>query len=395
MSYADFPTPPTIPVEPFRLSISDQDVDDLKQYIRWSRISKETYENLNAEEHTYGVTREWLAGMKDAWAGFDWRKQESRINKQPQFIAKLKNTDGREYDIHFAALFSKKADAVPIILTHGWPGCYLEFLPIMELVSGRYAPEDLPYHLIIPTLPGWLFSTQAPKDAEFYNPDIAYLFDQLMQGLGFGGGYVAQGGDIGSQVTAELGVLDACKMIHLNHKNISTPPPKIRQAHNIPDETPASFLQLLQKYAYGLEHGTRPSTVGLAIGSSPMALLAWIGEKYLAWSDADLSEETILTFASLYWYTDCFASSLYHYRYHYGIKRGGKSVDTEYYPTPTGYSYFPKEIVPTPVAWVEERVNLVWSREHKSGGHFAALELPEVLWKDIDDFVQENWEKYR
>ncbi|WVQ81621.1 hypothetical protein IAT38_003745 [Cryptococcus sp. DSM 104549] len=396
MAYADFPSPPTVPITPFRLSIPDKDIADLTQLIGLSRIPKETYENVTAEEHKFGVTREWLVKTKDAWASFDWRKQEDRINKQPQFTAKVQDSDGRDYDIHFAALFSKKKDAIPMILSHGWPGCYLEFLPLMELLRGKYSEQDLPFHLIFPTLPGWLFSTPPPIEREFGVKDVGILFDKLMKGLGFGAGYIAQGGDIGSYVTNELGKRhDACKIVHVNYRNLSNPPPGVQKAEGLPDYTPDDMMKWLQSYGYALEHSTRPSTVGLAIGSSPIALLAWIGEKYLAWSDKDPSEETILTIVSLYWFTDCFASSLYTYRYGMGIRRNLPRVEMEYQPCPTGFSLFPKELAPTPVKWVKEVANVVWSREHDAGGHFAALELPEVLWKDITDFVEENWEKYK
>ncbi|WVQ81624.1 hypothetical protein IAT38_003748 [Cryptococcus sp. DSM 104549] len=399
MSYADLPSSPTIPVEPYRLSIPDKDVSDLKTLLELGRIPKETYESVSAQENSFGVTREWIVAMRDAWVALDWQKQEARINSQPQFKAQVENKDGLKFDIHFMALFSKRKDAVPVILSHGWPGCYLEFLPMLGLVREKYNPEDLPYHLIVPTLPGWLFSSPPPTDREFSVKDVAYLFDQLMRGLGFGSGYVAQGGDIGSFVTNEMGKnYDACKMIHLNFKPMQSPPPKIKaemeKNHQLPKLTSELMLQGFQKFGYALEHGTRPSTIGITVGSNPISLLAWVGEKYQAAMGKAFNEEMVLTILSLYWYSDCFPSCIYPYRYFMGIRRNEPSVEKEYQPCPTGYSLFPREMTPAPVKWAEEVANIVWSKTHDEGGHFAALEVPELLLGDVEDFVKSNWSKY-
>ncbi|WVW79125.1 hypothetical protein I302_101090 [Kwoniella bestiolae CBS 10118] len=391
MPYSTPPFSPTISLEPFTLSIPDNDLDELKTLIRLSRLPKKTYENTHAEEKGFGVGREWLEGTKKYWLeGYDWRKQESRINSQPAFITTVTNSDGLEYKIHFAALFSKRKDAIPIILSHGWPGAFIEFLGLMEVVRSKYSEEELPYHLIFPSTPGYLFSSPPPLDREFSVRDVAYLYDQLMKGLGFGDGYMAQGGDVGSHITNELGRShNTCKAIHLNMRVFQSPPegtPESSQPWGIPE-----FLTRMQKFGYNLEHATRPSTIGLVLGSNPISLLCWIGEKFVEWSDETPPLDTILTFISLYWFCDTFPSSIFSYRYGFGSQRHVQSAEKEYQNTPTGYSYFPKEIVPTPVHFVKTAHNLVWSREHKAGGHFAALEVPETLLDDVEDFVKQVW----
>ncbi|WVQ72164.1 hypothetical protein IAR50_001709 [Cryptococcus sp. DSM 104548] len=383
------PHTPTVLIEPFTLHIPDSELHELQNAVRASRIAKQSYENVTAQENDFGVTREWLVNTKDEWLKFDWRKQEERVNAFPAFKARLRNKDGLDYSIHFTGLFSEKEDAVPVIFSHGWPGSFFEFIPLLELVSKRYTPSELPYHIVVPSLPGWLFSSPPPQDREFSVVDVGYLFNGLMEGLGFGGGYVAQGGDIGALVTNELGATyGACKVMHLNFYNIqpasSTPPP-----------SPDDLIEVFQKYAYALEHSTRPATVGLVVSSSPIALLAWIGEKYLAWTDQTPNTETILTLISLYWFTDCFATSIYTYRYGLGIRRhtSATKTSTEYQKCPTGFSYFPKEISPIPVEAAKKRSNIVWYREHDSGGHFAALEKPKELWQDVEDFLTVHWGK--
>ncbi|WWC64244.1 uncharacterized protein I303_106853 [Kwoniella dejecticola CBS 10117] len=393
-AYSKPPFEPTIPLEPFKISISNNDIEELKTLLKISRIPKETYENLDAEKKGFGVSRKWLVETRDYWLNqYDWRKHEARINAQPAYITTLKNKDGLEYKIHFAALFSEK-DAIPIILSHGWPGAFIEFLGLMEYLRERYTPAELPYHLIFPSTPGYLFSSPPPLDREFSVRDVGYLYNQLMEGLGFGSGtsgYIAQGGDVGSHITNELGrTYPDCKAIHLNMRVFLQPPEGTPEHDTTPFGVP-EFLVKLQKYGYNLEHGTRPSTVGLVVGSNPLSLLSWIGEKFLEWSDEDPSIETILSFISLYWFTDTFPSCIFTYRYGFGSKRDESSAEKEYNPKPMGFSYFPKEITPVPVHWVKTAHNLVWSREHKAGGHFAALEDPKRLWGDVEDFVAQVW----
>ncbi|WWC73311.1 uncharacterized protein I206_107278 [Kwoniella pini CBS 10737] len=393
MSYSKPPFEPTIPLESFKISIPDKDIEELKTLIKLTRIPKETYENIDSEKKDFGISRKWLIETKDYWLNqYDWRKNENRINAQPAFITKIKNKDGLEYKIHFAALFSKNKDAIPIILSHGWPGAFIEFLGLMEYLRERYTPEELPYHLIFPSTPGYLFSSSPPLDREFSVRDVGYLYDQLMKGLGFSEkGYIAQGGDVGSHITNELGRShSACKAIHLNMRVFLQPPKGTPENESQPFGIP-EFLNKLQKYGYNLEHATRTSTVGLAIGSNPISLLCWIGEKFLEWSDESPSLEIILNFINLYWFTDTYPSCIFTYRYGFGSKRDENSAEKEFNNKPTGYSYFPKEITPVPPHWVKTAHNLVWTREHKSGGHFAALEGPETLWEDVEDFVKQVW----
>ncbi|WVQ72163.1 hypothetical protein IAR50_001708 [Cryptococcus sp. DSM 104548] len=393
MSYSAFPTTPTLPVEPFRVAVPDADIDDLKTLLRLSRIPRKTYESVNADrENKFGMTTARLTELRDAWAKFDWRKQEQYINSHPQFIATSKTNDDKELKIHFAALFSKKKNAVPIILSHGWPGSFLEFYGILDLVKKQYSPETLPYHLIVPSLPGYAFSSPPPLDRDFSVQDIAFVFNNLMKGLGFGEGYAAQGGDIGSFVTNALGTYhEECRIIHLNFRLLLGKPTGSTGSESKPQDPLLPF----QTFGYALEQGTRPSTIGITVGTNPLSLISWIGEKYDACPDQPFSEERLLRFASLYWFTDSFPSSIYPYRYAFGINRHLSSAEKQFQKTPTGYSVFPYELFQPSEEALKGALNLVYYRQHKAGGHFAALGEPETLWGDVEEFIKENWDKYK
>ncbi|KAF1993185.1 alpha/beta-hydrolase [Amniculicola lignicola CBS 123094] len=379
--------------ESFELHIDKQKIQDMKTLIRLSPIAKETYENLHTDGR-FGVNREWMLDMKKYWLeAFDWHKHEDHINSLPNFKQEVTDDDGRTFNIHFAALFSKKKDAIPIALFHGWPGSFLEFLPIMDLLQKKYTPEDLPYHIIIPSLPGYGLSDQPPLDKDWRIEDTARIMHKLILSLGITS-YMTQGGDIGSFIARTIAVLyPECKAVHLNFMWM---PPSTSKTSLPTTNAENKSLQRLHDFintgsSYGLTHAFRPSTIGLALSASPLALLAWIGEKFLEWSDPSTrpSIDTILADITLYWLTDSFPTSIYTYRQDYTNTEEGYFHGLEKYKVekPMGYSYFPYELGPIPRSWAETTGRMVWFEEHGSGGHFAALERPEVLLRDVEGFV--------
>ncbi|KAI9053690.1 hypothetical protein LZ554_002643 [Drepanopeziza brunnea f. sp. 'monogermtubi'] len=392
--------PPSAPTQPtpFKVNIPDSDIADFKQLLKLSRVSKETYENVQTDRR-FGVSREWIMNAKKVWESeFDWKKSESYINTFPNFTIPV-TTEAGSFTTHFIALFSTSPTATPLLLLHGWPGNFLEFLPILALLKEKYTdPAQLPYHVIVPSLPGYAFSSQPPLDREFAVRDVALVMDTLMHNLGFssGSGYVAQGGDIGSVIAKVLGggEFPSCKAVHVNLNYIISAPPGLSETEQSFTEAEKKMLARGQAFittgaAYAAEHGTRPSTIGLVLGSSPLALLAWIGEKYLEWTDTDPSLNAILESVSLYWYTQTFESSIYTYRTRFLPKDQQPTI--AYVSVPFGFSNFPKEILPVPKSWAAAAGNLVFYREHDTGGHFAALEKPEVLLGDIEDFIAQVW----
>jgi microsomal epoxide hydrolase len=203
-------------LKPFELRIPEDEITRFKALLALSHISPETWENRQ-EDGRYGVSRAWLIKAQDVWLhSFNWRLQEARINAVPNFYATVTDERCGRFKVHFAALFSTREDAIPIVFLHGWPGSFLEFLPILTLLKNKYKPDTLPYHVVVPSLPGFAFSTGPPVDQSFGNKDCPRIIDGLMQHLGFGKGYVAQGGDYGALLCNALSsdTFPSCKAQH-------------------------------------------------------------------------------------------------------------------------------------------------------------------------------------
>ncbi|KAJ0416905.1 Alpha/Beta hydrolase protein [Aspergillus carlsbadensis] len=378
---------------PFTLHVPEQALTEFQQLLRLSPIGPKTWWNQDTTGK-FGVSREWLTNAKETWLStFNWRAHEVYINSFPNFKVPIADPEAGVVDIHFAALFSKKPDAIPILFLHGYPGSFVEFLPMLEILVGKYMPETLPYHVIVPSLPDYGLSGGASEDVEMTLDRAARILNQLMLDLGFGGGYIAQGGDLGSMLARIIAVrYDACKAFHVNMLVLN------------PDQKPGSLGDLTKTekehldrsnkwqqtgFAYALEHGTRPSTIGLVISSSPLALLAWIGEKHLEWSDPryPISVDTILAMTTLYWFTSTFPRALYHAELVRNVLAGKPHpISTE---KPLGYSLFPYDLVLLPKSWAEGLYpNLVAYRTHDKGGHFGSLEQPKAFSEDVEEFVE-------
>lgn len=390
MPYDTLPSNATLKPEEFTAHVSDSEIDDFKQLLKLSRIGPKTYENQNPDDYL-GISREWLVEAKDHWLNnYHWRKTEDRINSFNNYTVQIE-----DIKVHFVGLFSKKSNAVPIAFFHGWPGSILEFLPVLDLLRKKYNETDLPYHVIVPSVPGYGYSSGPPLDRRYRTEDAVRVLDQLMTGLGLSG-YLTQGGDIGSFISRVLGAkYDSCKAVHLN----------FCQGIPKPENTSIDGLSDIHKHgldrddwfetygnAYSKEHGTRPATIGLVLSSSPIALLGWIAEKFQTWTDTTPSLDDILDSVTLYWYTDSFPRCIYPYRQFFGKRPTFFHNDASLrIMKPTGYSFFPEELAGMPPSWVAETVNLVWTRTHTEGGHFAAMEKPELFLQDIEEFVKQVW----
>jgi microsomal epoxide hydrolase len=201
--------------EPFTLNVSDEDLSEFRDLLKLSKIGPTTWWNRHSD-HRFGVSHEWLTQAKETWlSSFDWRKHEENINRFPNFKIGIEDSDAGQIEIHFAALFSKNPNAVPVLFLHGYPGSFVEFLPMMQLLADKYTPETIPYHIVVPSLPDYGLSGSASKDVEMTLSRAARIMNQLMTELGFGTGYVAQGGDLGSMLVRILSVdYEACKAFH-------------------------------------------------------------------------------------------------------------------------------------------------------------------------------------
>ncbi|KAH7374487.1 epoxide hydrolase [Plectosphaerella cucumerina] len=342
----------------FTLRVPDRQIQDFKSLLTASNIGSETWYN-NHEDGQFGTSRQWLADAKIAWQKLDWRKQERRINSFPNFKTTVNDIEVGSTSIHFAALFSKKRDALPLLFLHGWPGSFLEFLPMLDLLKNKYTPDTLPYHVIVPSLPHYGLSG-GPLDVELTLEAAARILNQLMLDLGFGGGYGVQGGDIGSFLARILSAtFPECKAFHIN-----------MLAPGSQDE----ILSLDSVTQVELEH-----------------IQHMIGEKFLEWPDHryPLSLDTILTLVSFYWYTDTFQRSMYPYRALAASQAtGGLFTVPTSKEKPFGYSVFPAENLLVPEAWARQIYpNLALYKRNEKGGHFAALEQPEVFLQNVQEFI--------
>ncbi len=311
---------------------------------------------------------------------YDWRRCEARLNALGQFKTEI---DG--LDIHFLHRRSSRAGAVPLLLTHGWPGSVVEFFGVIDDLVEPEDPDAMAFHVIAPSLPGYGFSDK-PANTGWGVERIARAWTELMSRLGYTE-WLAQGGDWGAAVTTAIGQLapEGCRGIHLNMP-IGRPGP---DDMNSQDPKVLKALERLGFYqqwdsGYSKQQSTRPQTIGYALVDSPVALAAWILEKVFYWTDNDgspwdaLSMDQVIDDVMLYWLPATGASAARLYWESFADFGDGKVT------IPAGASAFPKEILPAPREWVERMLtNLVYWNEVAKGGHFAAWEQPELFAREL------------
>jgi pimeloyl-ACP methyl ester carboxylesterase len=367
-------------VEPFSIAIPDSALADLKRRLdatRWP--DRET-----VDDWSQGIPLEYVQELCRHWKDhYDWRTREARLNRFPQFKTVV---DG--IGIHFIHVRSKHPDAVPLIMTHGWPGSLAEFQNVIEPLADPTIHGGDPldaFHVVCPTLPGYGFSDKPTRPG--WNTDrISDAWHALASRLGYAN-YFAQGGDWGAAVTTQIGVRhgDACRGIHLNMPIV------------LPDPDTMGSLTDLEKRAlagrkhspawesgYSKEQSTRPQTLGYGLADSPAGQLAWIVEKFWSWMDCDghpehvLSRDELLDNVMLYWLTNSAASSARLYWESF------TRVNPDPVAVPAGISIFPKEIFQCSRRWAEKRfTRLVYWSELARGGHFAAFEQPEAFVREV------------
>lgn len=374
-------TPPVSDlVRPFTVSIPDAEIDDLKQ--RLSRTRWPDPETVG--DWSQGVRVENARALVDRWEhGYDWRRPESELNRHPQFLTEI---DG--LDIHFLHVRSKNPGAMPLILTHGWPGSVLEFLgligPLTDPVAyGGDAADS--FDVVVPSLPGFGFS-QKPRETGWNVSRVASAWAELMRRLGYTK-WVAQGGDWGAVVTTALGAMrpEGLAGIHLNTQYAF--PAHIPEALSPEERHAVATAALYAGELGGSNHlqRTKPQTVGFALADSPAGQAAWIYEKFQSKSDnSGLAEDALrmddmLDVISLYWFTNSAASSGRIYWENASATLAGPRLTL-----PVGVTVFPKDIPLPPRSWIEDTYsNLIHYGEAEKGGHFAAMEQPAFLTTEI------------
>ncbi len=367
-------------ITPFKIAIDDAQLVDLKRRLaatRWP--DKET-----PDDWSQGIPLAYVKELCSYWEkDYDWRAREKLLNRFPQFRTTI---DG--VGIHFIHVRSPHADALPLVMTHGWPGSIVEFQKVIEPLTdptkhGGKASDA--FHVVCPSLPGYGFSDK-PTTTGWNVEKIGRAWSVLMPRLGYKK-YVAQGGDWGAIVTTAIGLNDTanCLGIHLNMP-IVTPDPATM---NDLTEREKSALAGMQHYAdwdsgYSKQQSTRPQTLGYGLADSPSGQAAWIVEKFWSWMDCDGHPENIATRdelldnVMLYWLPDTAASSARLYWESFN------KVSRDPVKIPTGCSIFPKEIFRCSRRWAEKRFEkLVHWNDLDKGGHFAAFEQPATFIDEV------------
>jgi microsomal epoxide hydrolase len=373
-------------VEPFRIDIPQADLDDLRARLARTRWP----DQLTGVGWEYGIPLDYVQELAEYWRGdYDWRMHEQRLNEFPQFTTVI---DGQR--VHFLHVRSPEPDAMPLIVTHGWPGSVVEFMnivgPLTDPAAHRGNPADA-FHLVAPSIPGYGFS--GPTRETGWNVHrIARAFDELMQRLGYRR-YGAQGGDWGSSISRQMGVAFPDHLIGV-HLNMLFPQGS-RDVPDLTDQDKARLRALDQFLAsgsgYGAIQSTRPQTLAYALTDSPAGQLAWITEKFGEWTDDGLPDEAVdrdllLTNVTVYWLTGTAGSSA---RLYYEAAHSGSWGPPAASTVPTGVAVFPREIAPPIRRFAELSNNIVHWSEFDRGGHFAAMEVPELLVGDVRDFFRQ------
>ncbi|SHN06052.1 epoxide hydrolase family protein [Cryptosporangium aurantiacum] len=355
------------------IHVPDAELEDLRQRIRATRWP----EPSPAPGWTQGFPLDQLRELCDYWADeYDWRATESRLNAVPQFRTTVKGLE-----IHFLHARSPHEHAFPLILTHGWPGSVLEYLDLIGPLT------DHGFDVVLPSLPGYGFSGK-PTEPGWGVERTAEAWAQLMRELGYDR-YGAAGSDWGTSVSSALGVLDPEHVagIHLVPP-LAGPDPD----QQLTDAERVALAELSQVgSAYSEVHRTVPQTIGYALVDSPVGLCAWMAEKLRSWADVALTHDQILDQVTLYWLTRSAASSARLYAESIAVvadRISGARADQV--TVPTGASIFPAEVPRPSRRWAQRRYpDLRYWAEHDRGGHFAALEVPDLLVGDLRAFFSQ------
>ena len=376
-------------INAFEINFSDVEIQNVKTKVAsfpWHEMPKDG-------GWSFGTNIDYMKNLADYWTKeYDWKSQEARLNQFPNYKTKVD-----DLDIHFIIKKSSSPKAIPLILIHGWPGSIVEFLEIIDPLCEpeKYGNDnEVCFDIIAPSIPGFAFSG---KPENPIGPRrIASIFNKLMtEKLGYKK-YVAQGGDWGSAISTWLGFDHSknCKGIHINMlpaRHIDGPQTEEEKSWD------RQFSRdYISQSGYFAIQSTKPQTLSYAMMDSPVGIAAWIIEKFYHWSDLEdrsleltYQKDDLLTNIMIYILTKSFNTSSWIY---YGrAKEGGRilSQDGRRVEVPTGCAVYPKEFLTwPPKSYVERLFNLVHWTEMNRGGHFAALEQPSSLIKDIQDFYK-------
>jgi epoxide hydrolase len=380
-------------VRPFRIEAPEADLDDLRERLGRTRWP----ERETVQDWSQGVPLAYLRELCDYWARrYDWRATEARLNGMPQF-----RTEIDRLRIHFVHVRSPHPGALPLIMTHGWPGSIVEFLkvigPLTDPTSHGGDAKDA-FHVVCPSLPGYGFSDK-PTHRGWGVERIASAWTRLMGRLGYER-YGAQGGDWGASITTSIGQQDPDHVVGIHVvPPIAAPDPATLDRPTEAERAALAALEHAQDWesGYAAQQSTRPQTIGYALVDSPAALCAWIVEKLRAWTDCGGHPENVFTRdelldnVMLYWLPGTGASSARLYWESFKqVSEWFTRSNADTVTVPTGCSIFPREVPRPSRRWAEKRYTDIrhWNELDK-GGHFAAFEQPELFVHEARSFFRE------
>ncbi|NP_957362.1 epoxide hydrolase 1 [Danio rerio] len=401
-------------IRPFKVETTPEEIEDLHRRLDQTR----SFPSLEDSQFNYGFNSKYLEKVVSYWRkDFNWGKQLDKLNKYPHFKTKIEGID-----IHYVHVKPKNLPegtrAVPLMMVHGWPGSFYEFYGIISLLTEPSNPDDITFEVICPSIPGYGFSEASHKKG-FDTVCAAHIFNKLMKRLGFTQYYV-QGGDWGSMITTNMAQLEpnAVKGLHINF----APPaqgsvlmglslifgrrfPKLFgfTEHDVKRLFPCMdklVVDALRETGYMHIQATKPDTAGRGLNDSPVGLAAYILEKFSTWTDPEFrkledgglerkySIDDLLTNVMIYWTSGCIISSMRFYKENFGKGLNQPHAKLPVH-VPTGVASFPNELLHTPKLWVTDKYrNLKSYTPIARGGHFAAMEEPQLLAEDVQNFVK-------
>jgi epoxide hydrolase len=383
-----------VTIRPFRIEVPQADVDDLRARLLHTRWPDEPAD----AGWDYGLPLGYAKELVDYWTtGYDWRVHEAALNAIPQFVTTVDGTD-----VHFLHVRSAQPDATPLLLIHGWPGSVVEFVGLVDPLTDPPAGRP-PFDVVIPSIPG--FGLSGPtRDRGWTVPRIAGAFVELMSRLGYRR-FGAHGGDWGAFITREIAVTapETLRGAHLTMlpSAVAHSGADVESIPDLSDDDRAEIRASRERFArmhrselgYGIVQSTKPQTLAYGLTDSPVGQLAWIAEKFAAWTDHDgdpttaVDRDALLTNVSLYWFTRTAGSSARLYYEHYQqVQHAAPSRST----VPTAVAVFPRD-TSVPVRRLAERTDRItrWTVMAR-GGHFPGLEQPDALVADLRAFFTDR-----
>lgn len=401
-------------IRPFKVTTSDEELEDLHRRIDQTR----PVDSLEDSQFHYGFNSHYLQKVVSYWRNdFDWRRQVDKLNQYPQFKTKIEGID-----IHYLHVKPKKVPegttAIPMIMVHGWPGSFYEFYGVIPLLTEPANPGDLVFELVCPSIPGYGFS-EAPHKKGFDTVCAARIFHKLMKRLGFRK-YYAQGGDWGCLITTNMAQLEPSTLtgLHLNMIppfNLGLPMissillgrffPRLFGFSDVDVQrlyplAQKMFVENVKESGYMHIQATKPDTVGRGLNDSPVGLAVYILEKFSTWTSRDFRQlqdggltrkyslDDLLTNVMIYWTSGCIVSSMRFYKENFaqGLNQPHNKIKVS---VPTGFACFPNELLHVPEMWARlKHSKLVNYTLMAEGGHFAAMEEPQLIVEDIQTFAK-------